>query len=159
MTCRAFVFDTVSFIPQDDFAIGESVDVNFGDQVRLRGWSLEATTLRPGDTLTATLSWEASVDLTGRHVVFAHLLSPDGELVAQYDDAPVGTALPRGPWPSGATFKYPISIELPSDLSAGEYWLYAGVYLWPDIQRLPVLSAVPGAENGAVELSRVEIEP
>jgi hypothetical protein len=158
-SCRTFIFDTVSFIRQDELAIGESVDVDFGDQAHLRGWSLEKTTLHPGDTLTVTLSWEASVELTNRHVVFAHLLSPDGELVAQFDDAPAGKALPREAWPSGATFKYPIFIELPGDLSVGEYRLYVGVYLWPDVERLPVLSDVPGAENDAVELSRVEIEP
>jgi hypothetical protein len=67
--------------------------------------------------------------------------------------------LPLGAWPSGATFKYPLVVELPSDLSAGEYRLYVGVYLWPDVERLPVLSDVPGAENDAVELSSVEIEP
>jgi hypothetical protein len=158
-TCRTFVFDHVSFAPGDDLAAGESLNVNFGDQMRLRGWSVEATTRRPGDILTVTLSWEATVELSDRHVVFAHLLSSGGELVAQYDDAPVGKALPRGTWPSQATFKYPISIELPADVSPGEYWLYVGVYLWPDVERLPVLSDVPGAEDDAVELSRVEIEP
>jgi hypothetical protein len=109
--------------------------------------------------LTATLTWEAAVELSDRYVVFAHLLSSDGELVAQYDDAPVGKALPRDAWPPGATFKYPLAVELPGDLSAGEYRLYVGVYLWPDVERLLVLSDVPGAENDAVELSGVEIAP
>jgi hypothetical protein len=156
-TCRTFVFDTLSFVPGGDLVTAESASVNFGNQMQLRGWSLQATTLRPGDTLTATLSWEASVDLTERHVIFVHLLSADGELVAQYDDAPVGQALPRGAWPSGATFKYPIPIELPCDLPSGDYRLLVGVYLWPDIERLPILSEVSGTWGDAFELSQVEV--
>jgi hypothetical protein len=157
--CRSFVFDHISFVPEDELDLGQSISVNFGDQMRLRGWSLDATTLHPGGTLTATLTWEPAVELSDRYVVFAHLRSSDGDLVAQHDDAPVGEALPRGAWPSGATFKHRISIELPSGLSAGEHRLYVGVYLWPDVERLPVLSDVPGAQDDVVELSRVEIEP
>jgi hypothetical protein len=158
-TCRTFVFDHVAFVPADELAIGQSMNVNFGNQMRLRGWALDERTLHPGGVLTATLTWEAAVELSDRYVVFAHLLSSDGELVAQYDDAPVGKALPRDAWPPGATFKYPLAVELPGDLSAGEYRLYVGVYLWPDVERLLVLSDVPGAENDAVELSGVEIAP
>jgi hypothetical protein len=158
-TCRTFVFDHVAFVPEEELAFGQSMNVNFGDQMRLRGWALDERTLHPGGVLTATLTWEAAVELSDRHVVFAHLLSSDGELVAQYDDAPVGKALPRDAWPPGAIFKYPLAVELPGDLSAGEYRLYVGVYLWPDVERLLVLSDVPGAENDAVELSRVEIAP
>jgi hypothetical protein len=156
-TCRTFVFDAVSFVPEDNLGPGESVSVNFGNQMRLRGWALEATALHPGDTLTADLSWEASADLTDRHVVFAHLLSPGGELVAQYDDAPLGSTLPRGAWPSGATFCYPVSLELPSDLPSGEYRLLVGVYLWPDIDRLPIVTEGLKSEGNAFELSRVEV--
>jgi hypothetical protein len=158
-TCRSFIFDHISFVPEDQLDLGQSISVNFGDQMRLRGWSLDATTLHPGDTLTVTLTWEAAVELTDRYVVFAHLLSSDGEPVAQHDDAPVGNALPRGAWPSGATFKHTVPIALPSDLSAGEHRLYVGVYLWPAVERLSVLSDVPGAQDDVFELTRVEVEP
>jgi hypothetical protein len=158
-TCRTFVFDHVSFVPEDELTTGESISVNFGDQMRLRGWSLDAANLHSGGTLTTTLTWEASVELGDRYVVFAHLLSSDGELVAQYDDAPVGEVLRKSTWAAGATFKYPLSVELPDDLPAGEYRLHVGVYLWPDLERLSVLSDVPGAANNTVELGQVEISP
>jgi hypothetical protein len=158
-TCRSFVFDALSFIPVQELARGEAASVNFGNQMRLRGWALEPATLRPGDTLTTTLTWEALVRLSSRHVVFAHLLSPEGELVAQYDDAPVGKILPRSGWSAGATFRYPVTIELPGDLPAGDYRLLVGVYLWPSLERLSVLSDVPDAENGTIELGEVELRP
>jgi hypothetical protein len=166
-TCRTFVFDDLSFVPQEALGLGEGLDVNLGDRMRLRGWELDETTLRPGTPLKLTLAWEAVEELNEQYVVFVHLLSNDGALVAQYDGSPVGDVLPVGDelptsaWPPGATFSYPITIELPHDLPAGDYRLLTGVYIWPSLERLPVLADIPGAEVRAVELGsvRIEIEP
>ncbi len=155
-TCRTFVLDSVSFVPEDDLAQRER-GINFDNQMQLSGWTLESTTLHPGDTLTVTLSWEAIVEPSNRHVVFAHLLSADGELAAQDDDAPVGSVVPHSAWPAGAAFKYPLSIELPGDLAAGDYRLVVGVYLWPDVERLPILSDASQVNNNVVDLGHVEI--
>jgi hypothetical protein len=158
-TCRTFVFDGVSFVSQDDLSAGAALDVNFGDRMRLRGWRLDETTLRPGDVLTVTLAWEATVELSDQYVVFVHLLSSDGALAAQHDAPPVGPLLPSSAWPPGTTFGYPVTLDLPDDLSAGDYRLLVGVYLWPSLERLPVLAEVPGAENGMIELESVRFEP
>jgi hypothetical protein len=153
------VLDNASFVPAFALAAGEAVNVNFGDRLRLRGWASDQRTLRPGDVLTINLTWEATTELNERYVVFMHLLSSDGELVAQHDDAPVGSALPESVWPAGVTFGYPVSLELPDDLSPGDHRILVGVYLWPEIERLQVLSNVPGAETGTIELGSVEIAP
>ncbi|MGD2148450.1 MAG: hypothetical protein PVH41_17280, partial [Anaerolineae bacterium] len=158
-TCRTFVLDNASFVSASALAAGEAVNVNFGDRMRLRGWASDQRTLRPGDVLTINLTWEATTELNERYVVFMHLLSSDGELVAQHDDAPVGSALPESVWPAGVTFGYPVSLELPDDLSPGDHRILVGVYLWPEIERLQVLSNVPGAETGTIELGSVEIAP
>jgi hypothetical protein len=159
VTCRTFVFDNVSFVSQDDVAAGAALDVNFGDQMRLRGWELGEATLHPGDTLTVTLAWEPMVELSDRYVVFVHLVSSDGTLVAQHDAPPVGSFIPASTWFPGTVFRYPVTLELPGDLPAGNYRLLAGVYLWPSLERLPLLSDVPGAENNVIELQRVRIAP
>ncbi|MBL7064795.1 MAG: hypothetical protein ISS49_11415 [Anaerolineae bacterium] len=158
-TCRTFVFDRISVVPWSDLPPGAALDVNFGDQIRLRGWSLDATLSRPGGVLTMTLAWEAVVELSEQHVVFVHLLSPEGTLVAQHDAPLVGRLLPLSAWPQGTTFRYPVTIELPGDLPAGDYCLMVGVYLWPSLERLPVLADVPGAEASVVELENVRIAP
>ena len=67
--------------------------------------------------------------------------------------------MPEAAWPLATVFGYPVTIELPSDLPAGDYRLLTGVYLWPSLERLPVLADVPGAEVGTVELERVRIVP
>jgi hypothetical protein len=67
--------------------------------------------------------------------------------------------LPPSSWPPGAVFGCPVTIELPAGLPAGDYRLVAGVYLWPSLERLPVLVDVPGAEMRAVELGSIRIVP
>jgi hypothetical protein len=159
VTCRTFVFDSVSFVSQGDLPAGAVLDVNFGDQMRLRGWALEGTAMRPGNTLTVTLAWEPLVELSDRYVVFVHVVSSDGTLVAQYDGAPVGKRISPSAWPPGAVLSYPVTLDLPGDLPAGDYRLLTGVYLWPELERLPVLSDVPGAEDNVIELGTVRVVP
>jgi hypothetical protein len=71
----------------------------------------------------------------------------------------VGQVLHASDWPPGATFSYPVTIALPTDLPAGDYGLVTGVYLWPSLERLPVPQAVPGAAERVVKLGDVRIVP
>ena len=159
VTCRTFVFDDIAFVPQGDLSVGPAVDVNFGDQVRLRGWGLEQAAMRPGDVLQVTLAWEPAVELNDRYVAFIHLVSSNGSLVAQHDGALVGERILPSAWPPGTVFSYPVTLELPSDLPIGDYQLVVGVYLWPELERLPVLSNVSGAEDNVIELEKVRVKP
>jgi hypothetical protein len=157
--CRLLALNQVSFVPRSELRHDEPSDVNFGEQIELRAWQVDKRALHPGDTLTVTLTWESKVELSSSHVVFVHLMSSDGELMAQRDLAPVGDVLPPSAWPQGATFAFPMRIELPPDLPSGDYGLRTGVYLWPDLERLPVLVDVPGAQINVAELGSVEIVP
>ncbi len=105
------------------------------------------------------MTWEAMAEPTTRHVVFAHLVSPEGKLVAQHDDAPVGSVAPRSAWPVGAILTYPIELQVPADASPGEYDLLAGVYVWPSLERLPVVAGASPVENSAIELTKVQVTP
>lgn len=154
-TCRTFVFDQIRFVPLEDQLAGMSVEVNLGDQVSLRGWNISSPTLRPGDTLTVTLYWQASVPVDERYVFFVHLLSPDGSLSAQDDTPLVDRLLPF--WPVDAVYGHSVVLRLPETLIPGEYRLLTGVYLWPSLERLPVLADVPGAEVRAVEINRIQV--
>jgi len=154
-TCRTFVFDGIRFVPLEDQGPEMHADVNLGNRMRLRGWRISDSALRPGGTLTVTLTWEATVPLDGRYVVFVHLLGPDDTLLAQDDTPPVGRLLPA--WPPGVVFGYPVVLRLPDDAPPGDYRLLVGAYLWPDLERLPVLTDVPGAEVRAVEIGKVRV--
>ena len=67
--------------------------------------------------------------------------------------------IPPSLWSSGAVFGYPVVIELPDELPAGDYRLLVGVYLWPNLERLPVRTDVQGAEMRVAELTDVQIVP
>ena len=154
-TCRTFVLDQMSFVPVDGDSSGGAATVSFGHQMWLRDWMVSKEDVRPGSRLTVTMAWESTIEVTDRHVVFVHLLSDDGELVAQHDDAPVGSILPPGAWPSDTTFRFPVSVGIPADLTPGEYQLQVGIYLWPEMERL----AVPSSPDNAFDLGTVEITP
>jgi len=158
-TCRTFVFDHVSFIPERDQLAGDALDINFGDRMRFRGWGLDGAVLHPGEALTVRLAWEATVELSDQYIVFVHLLSPDGTLVAQHDAPLAGRLLPSSSWPPGTVFSFPVTIELPGNLPAGDYLVQVGVYLWPSLERLPVWADMPGAEIGVIKLGCVRIAP
>jgi hypothetical protein len=158
-SCRTFAFDRVSCVPQADLRPGEALDVDFGGQVRLRGWEWGERPVRPGGMVAMTLDWEPSVALGDEYVGFVHVLSPDGVLVAQHDAPLTSQCLPAATWLPETVFRCPVTVELPDDLPAGDYRLLAGVYRWPSLERLPVQADVPGAEVGAVELGSVGVSP
>jgi hypothetical protein len=154
-TCRTFIFDNVSFVPESDLSPGESASVDFGDRMRLRSWSIEASTLRSGDDLQVHLAWQTHVELSERYVVFVHLLSAEGELVAQDDRAPLARIRPPATWPPGATYGYPVTLEIPGNSPPGQYDLQVGIYLWPDMETLKVSSS----RKNVFELGTVEVIP
>ena len=71
----------------------------------------------------------------GRRAIFAHLLTPDGRVAAQWDGADVAV----DGWRTGDTFVQQVSLSLPTGAS-GTYWLQVGVYDSETLERLPVLS-------------------
>jgi hypothetical protein len=50
--------------------------------------------------------------------------------------------------PAGAQRLETLDLNLPSELAAGTYRVYVGWYSYPDLVRFPVLSDVPGAQDG-----------
>lgn len=86
------------------------------------------------------LWWQFDEALSEQDVRFVVLVNAAGERVAG-DDRPLG-ALPAGEMRVDR-----VLLELPADLPAGEYRLFAGWYTYPDLTRFPVLSAVAGAAD------------
>lgn len=108
------------------------LDAQFGDGLRLRGYTLQ----REGDTLTLTPSWSVLADQPGGKMCFVHVLATDGQRVTQID-----AALDQGmfaEWQAGQQFDTPFPLQLPSDLPPGEYRVVMGVYTL-DGGRLPLV--------------------
>jgi len=157
--CKVFALGNVTAIPESELPGEITLDVNLADLIHLTGYALDTSALRQGGTLTVTLNWHTVKPPPENFVVFAHLLNKDGVLVAQRDAEPADGRFPTSAWPTGSTFGYSVSMQLPADLPSGDYRLLVGMYRWPSLERLPVLSNVPGAENHVIELETVTVFP
>jgi hypothetical protein len=113
------------------------VDANFGNQIGLLGFEA-VDSLSPGSEFDVTLYWEARQPPDDDYVVFIYLLDANGQSVAQHDGPPVNGRYNTRMWLPGEVVPDVHSIALAPDIPAGTYRLYAGLYRWPDLERLPV---------------------
>ncbi len=117
-----------------------------------RGLQLAGAYLPPVRTeISASLWWRFDQPRSTNEIRFVHVLNAEGVNVAQTDDT-------LGDQPAGGEWVETVTIPLPDDLPAGEYTVYTGWYTLPEVVRFPVLSDVPGAQNGLVELGKFRIE-
>ena len=138
-------------------------DARLGDVTTLVGATLEPKTLRAepqgeagnlkaGTPLTVTLVWRAEAETHTSYRVFLHLLAPDGALVAQSDGIPAGWTRPTTGWLPGEYITDVHMLTLPADAPAGDYALFAGLYL-PGGERL---TAPDGSD--AIPLTTITVQ-
>jgi 4-amino-4-deoxy-L-arabinose transferase-like glycosyltransferase len=118
--------------------IAQRTDYTLGPSIHLRGYTLLANDIRPGDILPLTLFWETDAPLTERYKVFIHLLGPDGQIVAQRDSEPGGGARLTTLWRPGVVIADNYGLAIPPATPPGEYTLRVGLYRLDGGQRLPV---------------------
>ncbi len=112
----------------------------FGDAIMLSGFALPQSIAR-GETLAVALQWQSSAPLNEDYTVFAHLLAPDGRVVAQMDSQPAGGTRPTRGWQPGEPVRDQIGVAVPSGAMPGVYRVEVGMYLLRTLQRLPVRDA------------------
>ncbi|MBK7894205.1 MAG: hypothetical protein IPJ90_04815 [Anaerolineaceae bacterium] len=134
-----------------------AVSLPFGENIRLNGYTLGETALRPGDIVEVTLFWETAVPLQNRYKVFLHLLDANGNLVSQRDSEPGGGLALTPTWQPGAVVLDNHGLLLPSDLPPGSYQLRLGLYdLANPANRLPITT--PNGETDAYLLTTILVE-
>ncbi len=127
------------------------VTVEYGSPaVTLEGYTLSASQVSAGDSVTLTLRWRTHQALSDtpddEWVLTAQLLDPSGELAAQDDGALPG--YPAAVWQADAVTVDERVFEIPPDAAAGEYRVLVGWYRLRDLVRLPARLT---AGEGAVE--------
>lgn len=138
--------------------IANPLDVDFGGEIRLEGYKLEASApLHPGDTLRLTLYWRAQRYMTESYKVFNQAFYGDGVMVAQRDAIPVCDRYPTNLWYPGEQVADVHDIPVRDDAPAGVYPLYTGLYREADFSRLPVLDANGNPVAEQVEIAQIHI--
>jgi uncharacterized membrane protein len=135
------------------------LEANLADRIKLLGYDVSPPDGRAGDDVEVTLYWQALAPMDRNYTVFVHLVGPNGQLVAQSDREPQWRQipLPTSTWQPGEELRDQHLLELPPDLSPGNYQLNAGVYYWETLERLPVMeNGTP--VNNYVMLGNISVE-
>ena len=106
----------------------QTVDLRFGDVIRLQSYALSTDTLLAGDLLQLQLTWVADETPEKRYKVFVQLLNREGILVAQRDSEPAGGMSLTTTWQPDSPILDNHALAIPSDLPAGDYTLILGLY-------------------------------
>jgi hypothetical protein len=134
--------------------VARPLPADFGSGMRLRGYGLEARTVRSTGALTLTLEWVSRAREGQDYALFAHVFDASGTRVGQVDVPPGGA--PTSRWEPGHYVSLVQRIPLPPDLPAGEYRVAIGVYDPQTSIRLPLRSpprpALPEAGPDALVL-------
>ncbi len=115
-----------------------------GDEIKLLGYDLDRTAVRPGETVRLTLYWQALNQPSHSYTVFTHALDATGVLHGQKDSVPRGGELPTDRWLPGEVIADAYDIAIAPDAPAGKYQFEVGMYLSESGERLPIVDA-----NGA----------
>ena len=127
------------------------------DGVYLEGYEpVDCCSYEPGSTVYLELWWRTGTD-SPQHAwtVFAHMVSPDGQLVAGDDSEPGRGSYPTTDWLPGDLIIDEYELQIPADGAPGEYDLEIGLYNWQTGQRL----RLAGGSGDSVRLHPITIEP
>ncbi|MEA3342056.1 MAG: glycosyltransferase family 39 protein [Chloroflexota bacterium] len=121
---------------------------------RLLGYRVAPTTVEPGGAVEVTVYWQALARPDQNYIVFVHLLSDVGVMVAQRDTHPGLGSYPTTAWEPGVAFADTYRLHVPETAYAPDTgYVQVGLYL-PGGPRL----ATPAGRD-ALRLAEVEIRP
>jgi 4-amino-4-deoxy-L-arabinose transferase-like glycosyltransferase len=136
-----------------------SLEAQFGQIVRLEGYSLDINTLAPDDSLPLHLYWRPLTADPGPVKVFVQLRNQAGQNIAQADhfffETLLTTKETKREWQDlqeqGEWFRETAMLYLPLPLPAeqGPYQIYLGLYHPDTFERLPLFNDASG-ENAVV---------
>lgn len=132
------------------------LDLHLGDRIMLVGYTLDRSTVRPGEVATVILYWRALAEVPESYAAFVHVTA-EGTLRAQKDCAPVCGARPTTAWQAGELIRDPHPLYLREDVPPGRYALIAGMYAHASGEHLPVTSAEGGSLGLQVTLDSLEV--
>ncbi|MBC7248738.1 MAG: hypothetical protein H5T62_00500 [Anaerolineae bacterium] len=104
------------------------LSAELGGKVRLLGYDVDKTMVKPGQTINLTLYWQAITPTKESYTVFTHLLDSNNEIWGQKDNPPYFGTYPVWVWREGEIVRDPYAIPVSEDAPPGEYIVEVGMY-------------------------------
>lgn len=121
---------------------------------RLLGYRIVPKEIRPGDTVEVTLYWKALARTREPQIVFVHLMSDVGTIIAQRDTYPGLGRYPTTAWNPGVAFVDTYRVPIPDSAYAPDSgYVQVGLYS----SQGPRLTTGDGQD--AVKLARLTVHP
>ncbi|HHH41766.1 MAG TPA: phospholipid carrier-dependent glycosyltransferase [Chloroflexi bacterium] len=138
---------------------GRPLEVRFGDVARLLAVEVHPTTLRPGEPLFVTVTWEPLRRTERPYTVYVHLIDEADVLIAQRDTWPGLGRAPTTGWQPGRPFVDTYRVDLPEtayapDRAAVRVGLYEATS-----GRLPAFGSDGEPLGDGVAVGTVTVEP
>ncbi len=133
---------------------GLDADADHGSVARVLGYQVTPDAVTPGGVIKVTVYWQALAQPDQNYVVFVHLLSNWGTMVAQRDTHPGLGRYPTSAWEPGVIFADTYRLHIPETAyTPDDCDLQIGLYL-PSGPRLTTSYG-----RDALRLTGAEIEP
>jgi hypothetical protein len=128
--------------------------VDFEGKARLLGYDVTPQQVDPQDTVEVTLYWQALARTDQNLVVFVHILSDAGTMIAQRDTHPGLGRYPTTAWDPGVVFADTYRVHIPQAAYAPDKgYVQVGLY-YPEGPRLKTDDG-----RDAVRLAPVTVRP
>jgi hypothetical protein len=156
------VFQVIRLEPAPPLAAlpdtAQPVDALLGDDLRLLGYDLPDPIAVPGETLQATLYWQARSQQERSYKVFMHFVDDTGKLWSQHDAVPRAWGYPTTAWQPGEIIADRVWLSIPADAPPGAYQLLVGMVDEGTGERLVIERDGRRQEGDALLLTSVEVE-
>jgi hypothetical protein len=139
-------------------SIQHELNLRFGDDIHLLGYSLDRTEAIPGDGILLTLYWRSDEQLDADYSVFTQIIDmTDFHKAGQRDGEPVCNNLPTSRWLAGDTIVDRYYIPIFPDAPPGGYTLLAGMYESESGERLDIFAADGAPLGDAYGLTEITV--
>jgi hypothetical protein len=135
------LFANASFLPTPlpENASLQPIQASFNHDVLLTGYQIQPAVVKPGETVTLSLNWQAQRPIDGDYYLFIHLSDiPQGQRHGQVNTSLEGVLFNAHRWPTGLTVPDTHNFTLPGDAPEGAYRFEMGLYHGASLERLPV---------------------
>ncbi|HQV70287.1 MAG TPA: glycosyltransferase family 39 protein [Thermoflexales bacterium] len=130
--------------------IPQTLNAKIGEMTLL-GWQ-PPPVYRRNVPLELHTFWQFGAQPQREGVLFVHVVSSEGKVVAQYDNAPLDGKRATQTFRAGDGLDQLNPITLQPDLPAGEYTIYAGIYNRKDVTRWEAAQDGTPAKDNLVRL-------